>query len=61
VREGQDKREVTLSFSTSDSNLDVFRLVVDQAPEAIIFADRQGMIQVWNKAAPICLVFLRTK
>ena len=40
-----------MSFSISDSNLEVFRLVVDQAPDAIIFADRQGMIQVWNKAA----------
>jgi PAS domain S-box-containing protein len=40
-----------MSFLISDSNLDVFRLVVDQAPDAIIFADRQGMIQVWNKAA----------
>ncbi len=40
-----------MSFSISDSNLEVFRLVVDQAPDAIIFADRQGMIRVWNKAA----------
>src|SRR5688572_12583605 len=32
------------------SNLEVFRLVVDQAPDAINFADRQGMTQVWNKA-----------
>lgn len=40
-----------MSFSISDSNLEVFRLVVDQAPDAIIFADRQGVIQVWNKAA----------
>lgn len=40
-----------MSFSISDSNLEVFRLVVDQAPDAIIFADRQGIIQVWNRAA----------
>ena len=40
-----------MSFSISDSNLEVFRLVVDQAPDAIIFADRQGMIQIWNKTA----------
>ena len=40
-----------MSLSISDRNLDVFRLVVDQAPDAIIFADRQGMIHVWNKAA----------
>jgi len=40
-----------MSLSSSDANLDVFRLIVDQAPDAIIFADRQGMIQVWNSAA----------
>ena len=40
-----------MSFSISDSNLEVFHLVVDQAPDAIIFADLQGMIQIWNKAA----------
>src|SRR6185295_828141 len=48
---GQDKPEVTMGVSISDSNLEVFRLVVDQAPDAIIFADRQGLIQVWSKAA----------
>lgn len=40
-----------MSLSSSDSNLEVFRLIVDQAPDAVIFADRQGMIQVWNNAA----------
>ena len=40
-----------MSFSNGDRNLEIFRLVVDQAPDAIIFADRQGMIQVWNNAA----------
>jgi PAS domain S-box-containing protein len=40
-----------MSLSTSDDNLEVFRLIVDQGPDAIIFADRQGMIQVWNNAA----------
>jgi PAS domain S-box-containing protein len=29
----------------------VFRLVVDQGPDAVIFADRQGVIQIWNNAA----------
>jgi len=32
-------------------NLEVFRLVVDQGPDAVIFADRQGVIQIWNNAA----------
>lgn len=40
-----------MSLSSSDDNLEVFRLIVDQAPDAIIFADRQGIIQVWNDAA----------
>lgn len=40
-----------MSHSRSDSNLEVFRLVVEQAPDAIIFADLEGMIQVWNQAA----------
>jgi PAS domain S-box-containing protein len=40
-----------MSLSTSDDNLEVFRLIVDQGPDAVIFADRQGMIQVWNNAA----------
>jgi PAS domain S-box-containing protein len=40
-----------MSLSSNDSNLEAFRLIVDQAPDAIIFADRQGVIQVWNNAA----------
>ena len=28
----------------------MFRLIADQAPDAIIFADRQGTIRVWNNA-----------
>lgn len=32
-------------------NSDLFRLVVDQAADAIIFADRDGVIRVWNNAA----------
>ena len=40
-----------MSLSSSADRLEVFRLIVDQAPDAIIFADRQGVIQVWNNAA----------
>src|SRR5262245_56939374 len=39
----------TMLFSTN--NLDLFRLVVEQAPDGIIFADREGVIQIWNSAA----------
>ena len=37
-------------LSSADS-LDLFRLVVEQAPDGIIFADREGVIQIWNGAA----------
>ncbi len=36
---------------SSTDNLDLFRLVVEQAPDGIIFADREGVVQVWNNAA----------
>ena len=37
-------------LSCADS-LDLFRLVVEQAPDGLIFADREGVIQIWNSAA----------
>ena len=37
-------------LSSADS-LALFRLVVEQAPDGIIFADREGVIQIWNSAA----------
>ena len=37
-------------LSSADS-LDLFRFVVEQAPDGIIFADREGVIQIWNNAA----------
>ena len=37
--------------SSIAENIEVFRLIVDQAPDAIIVADRQGLIQIWNHAA----------
>ena len=36
---------------SSAVSLDLFRLVVEQAPDGIIFADREGVIQIWNSAA----------
>ena len=30
---------------------ELFRLVVDQDPDAVILADRHGKIQIWNNAA----------
>jgi PAS domain S-box-containing protein len=37
--------------STSTDNLELFRLIVEEAPDGIIFADREGVVQVWNNAA----------
>ncbi len=34
-----------------DLNQELFRLLVEQAPDAIIFADRDGTIRVWNASA----------
>jgi PAS domain S-box-containing protein len=36
--------------SSSTDNLELFRLVVEQAPDGIIFADCEGVVQVWNNA-----------
>jgi PAS domain S-box-containing protein len=40
-----------MSLTRTDNPLEVFKLLVNQSPDAIVFADRQGMIQVWNNAA----------
>ncbi len=34
-------------------NQELFRLLVEQAPDAIIFADREGTIRVWNDSAAV--------
>jgi PAS domain S-box-containing protein len=36
---------------SNTDNLEVFRLVIDQGPDTVILADRQGVIQIWNNAA----------
>jgi PAS domain S-box-containing protein len=36
---------------SSAVSLDLFRLVVEQAPDGIIFSDREGVIRIWNNAA----------
>lgn len=37
--------------SGKDNGLELFRLAVDQSPDAVIFADNQGVIRIWNRAA----------
>ncbi len=38
-------------MSSGTVDLDLFRLVVEQAPDGIIFADGEGVVRLWNKAA----------
>jgi PAS domain S-box-containing protein len=40
-----------MNLATSDSRDKIYRFVVNQAPDAIIFADLKGLIQIWNAAA----------
>jgi PAS domain S-box-containing protein len=35
----------------SDTGFNLFRAVVEQAPDAIIFADREGTVRAWNRGA----------
>ena len=45
-------------MSSTTDNLSSFRFVIDQAPDAIIFADHQGVIRIWNNAAAGLFGFL---
>ena len=38
-------------MSSTTDNQSLFGFVIDQSPDAIIFADQQGVIRIWNKAA----------
>jgi PAS domain S-box-containing protein len=42
----------------SADSLDQFRLIVEQAPDGIIFADQEGVIRIWNSAAVELFGFL---
>lgn len=41
--------QATAEFAQVD--FDLYRAIVDQAPDVIIFADCQGAIRVWNRGA----------
>jgi len=43
--------QVIMNFSISDSNLEVFPLLVNQGRTPSFLVIQQGMIQVWDKAA----------
>jgi PAS domain S-box-containing protein len=38
-------------YRIGDGSVDLCRAIVEQAPEAIIFADRDGAIRLWNGGA----------
>jgi PAS domain S-box-containing protein len=45
----------------ADAPLDLFKALVAQAPDAMIFADRDGAIRVWNAAAEAVFGFSRAE
>jgi len=40
-----------MTHQIENANLNLFQAIVEQAPDAIIFADRSGAIRVWNSGA----------
>ena len=46
-------------MSSTTDNLSLFGFMIDQAPDAIIFADQQGVIRIWNNAAANLFGYLR--
>ncbi len=46
-------------FGNADFNL--FQAIVEQAPDAIIFADREGAIRVWNRGAETVFGYAATE
>ena len=41
----------SFSMQTENAVADLFQAVVAQAPDAMIYADRDGAIRIWNQAA----------
>ena len=40
-----------MAHQAGNADLNLFQAIVEQAPDAIIFADRDGAIRVWNRGA----------
>jgi PAS domain S-box-containing protein len=38
-------------MSSTTDNPSLFQFLIEQAPDAIIFADQQGVIRIWNNSA----------
>jgi PAS domain S-box-containing protein len=43
--------EIIVTNPYNAESLELFRLLIEHGPDAVIFADRQGTIRVWNNAA----------
>jgi PAS domain S-box-containing protein len=50
LRNSFDGRFDVLGSSNTD-DLELFRLAIEQGPDAVIVADMQGLIRIWNNAA----------
>ena len=48
---GQRVNEMTVLATVDSNELTPFRHMVEQVPEAVIFADTGGLIRVWNRGA----------
>lgn len=49
LREGEIKMQSAHEFE--NGNLNLFQAIVEQAQDAVIFADCEGAIQLWNRGA----------
>jgi PAS domain S-box-containing protein len=51
VRADSRDAEIIVTSPYDAESLELFRLLIEHGPDAVIFADRQGTIRVWNNAA----------
>lgn len=42
-----------LAHEFENASFNLFQAIVEQAPDAIIFADREGAIRIWNRGAEV--------
>ena len=40
-----------LTGKTEDESFNLFQAIIEQAPDAMIYADRSGTIRIWNRGA----------
>jgi PAS domain S-box-containing protein len=57
----QGRREMQPTKAFEPAKLNLFQAIVEQAPDAIIFADRDGAIRVWNRGAETIFGYAATE